>query len=473
MGEPSNSVQELPGDLAERLQRLADTRTAGSRPLPRMDLAVGRSRRRRRAGLSALTAAGLMIAGVTSVELLKPAPQAASPAGESSPGDGLDRLKQAGYAVPTGGSLAGDREWLAQVRERVRQLANTNPDDQGGAANLASADEVQVSWAGELNGTRYALAFYASGTRPTLDWMVLAGAAGAEADQLKVRDNFYIGEPYTSTMTWVTQIFVRGADPEKDPNVVFVTGPKVTGAKVATARHFSAAGQLRTEWRSLPREGSVWVGQLSEAEQYLLDLQIAGTDKISNGGGGLATDAHPRAPGVGGQAIYSRLRAIAAAGTVQSALSCAGEWTTRLGGSIVDQPLIAASTPVSSTNTLTAAVLRSPGGPYLVSFCDASNVNQAAKVFPTDKDPNSFMAAIESPKDAHIRGYLVVAPAGATTVTIGDETAKVHHRLAHFDQDDNRTGEVTVKAFDQAGTEIASVRSVKGDDWPANRVRNR
>jgi hypothetical protein len=474
MANPGDSTQEL----AERYQRLADTQTAGSHPWPGMGLALRRSQRRRLAGMSALTAVSVVLGGALYAQMLEPTTRSSAPAASSSaapetlPRDGLGQLKQAGYGGPTSGSLGGDQDWLNDVRERVRQLAKQQPIEAGkGWADLASADEVLVRWAGELGGTRYVLAFYASTvgftdagstepSKPSFVAVVLAGPAGAAAEALTIRETTTWSEAYSGPVVSAITMFVQPADP-RDPLLAFVTGLKVTGVKVATARHFTADGELSTDWRELRRDGSVWIGELNEAERYLWDLQIKGADsQVSNRG--------PESP------VIARLGAIAAAGTDRQAADCAGEATNGLGGSIVDQPWLATSTRLDSDDVLGAAVLRSPDGPFVVSFCRAHleggkefmyTGSMIGAVVPAPEDSGSLLAVIEDPDPSGadaLGGYLVVAPVGADTVRIGKETVKVRNRLAHFDYADDRAGGVTVQALDRAGKVIATARSVLG-----------
>jgi len=237
-----------------------------------------------------------------------------------------------------------------------------------------------------------------------------------------------------------------------------VIGPTVTGAKVATAREFFTEGTSpRTEWRPLRRDGGVWLGSLNRAELYLSDVRVEGpSDSTSNG---------PLEP-----LPQERFRAIAPAGTDLRVLDCASQGSSYLGGSIVDEPVLAATTPISGGQNLAAAVLRAPGGPWLVSFCKASNPaglrlpsTSLGAVYPAPADPSSFLAAIEAPDDkVGPGGYLVAAPASATTVQIGTEQVRVANRLAYFPHTADRTGPQTVRALDAAGKVIASTRSVVG-----------
>lgn len=466
-------VHELPAELAERLLRLVETETAGSRPWPGVDHALRRDRHRRLTGLSAVTAVGILLGAVAYADLAGPArsSQPASPS-RSVQRQGLAQLRAGGYGGPAGGSLAGDAGWLKQVRERARELAAALPTEEQGRVELDSADDVLVPWAGMIDGTRYALVVY-SGTPGSTSSQFPGGAvqpafvaavlAGDRADRLTIATSTAWAEVTEGRITSGQVLTVLPADPAgAGTTLTFVTGPTVTGVKVAAERHFSAAGKLTTRWRALARQGSVaWVGELTPAETYMSDLQIDGV----NGYASTGPDPSP---------VRARMRGIAPAGVVPGALNCASDETTRVGGSIVDQPVLAATTPVSKNVTFAAGVLRSPDGPWLVAFCQQVvsgsggreySSNSLGAVFPAPTDPATFLGVVENPDrsaEDGPGGYLVVAPAAARTVTMGTETALVQDRLAWFRYNDDRTGTRTVQARDAIGAVIATARSRLG-----------
>jgi hypothetical protein len=368
-------------------------------------------------------------------------------------------LRKAGYAAPTGGSLAGDSEWIAKVRKRAAELVPSLPEG-GGRGDVTSADDVLVPWTGELGGHRYAVVAYPGppvsngGTAKPIATFAAAVLVGEQAEKMTVKGATPWAEPpYQTTSGQV--VWVPTEDPKTQGGraLVFVLGPTVTGAKVATSREFFTKGTSpRTEWRPLRRDGGVWLGTLNLAELYLSDVRLEGpSDSTSNG----PLEPQPQ----------ERFRAIAPAGTDLGLLDCASQVSSDLGGSMVDEPMLAATTRIAG-QTLATAVLRAPGGPWLVSFCMAGS--QPARtvrgaVYPAPADPGKFLAAIEAPDDSGPGGYLVTAPAGATTVQIGTAKVKVTNRLAYFPHTADRTGPQTVRALDATGKVIASTRSVVGD----------
>jgi len=464
---PGDPVHALPADLTERLHRVAEDQTADSKPWPRVDQALRRAQRRRLAGLSAVTVVGVLIAGTVYAGLGEPTTRSEPPStSDSLRREGLAQLRKAGYDGPTGGSLGGDAQWIAQVRERTRDLITELPVE-GGRAVLSSPDEVVVPWTGELGGIRYALAVYPSehstGGPPTKPQPAFAAVVltGDQPDRMTVHDVYAWAEQQPDAITSGQLIWLTPGDPADGiPATVAMLGPTLTGVKVVSAQHFSSKGKTITQSRQLSKDGAMtWVGQLTPAEVYIDDIQLEGV-------GGFGSNALPVRP------VQDRMRSIAPSGTDTTALDCASERTPGLGSSIVDQPMIAATAPMSSSYTLGAAVLRSSDGPWLVSFCQSHNPKSSdaawsggwsgGSVFVGAAGSDSFMAAVEntdSPVSDRLSGYLVVAPVGATTVRIGAETAKVKNRLAYFTYDDDRTGPQTVRALNAAGTVIASVRS--------------
>lgn len=463
MTRPSTPVQDLPADLADRLRRLAEDQTAGSRPWPRVDQALRRNQRRRLAGLSAVTAVGVVIAGVAYAGLIEPTTRS-EPAStsDSQRRESLAELRKAGYGSPTAGSLAGDPQWLAQVRRRAAELVPLLPDG-GGRGDVVSADEVLLPWTGEREGNRYAIVVYPGqpqsngpGRKPTPTFAA-AVLVGERAEEMTIEGIAPWAESYGQSMPGQL-LWAPADDPDNEVAAqVFALGPTVTGVRVATDREFIPdGGPASTEWRPLSREGGVWLGRLNQAEVYLSDVQLEGT-------GNYSSSVPPESP------VIHRFRAIGPAGTDLAALDCASRRSTDLGGAIGDQPVLAATTPLTSTSTLAAAVQRDPHGPLLVTFCTVigPGVGQRTSTsvgaaFRAPADPDTFLAAIEDQDDTiGPGGYLVVAPAGATTVTMGAETAKVTNRLASFSQS-KRTGPQTVRALDRNGTVIATTRSVLG-----------
>lgn len=152
----------LPDEVLTRMSRLAETRTAGSRPFPVLDQAIHRDRVSR-VGVVALAA--LLVTGAVAgvgAEVREGVPASTS----YSPED-------AGYPTKTSGSLAEDTEWLEGLRERVFRT-------QG----VASVDDVRIVAAGDVDDrARFALVLYP--VQPS-DWVqeFWFGAAGDEPDAM-------------------------------------------------------------------------------------------------------------------------------------------------------------------------------------------------------------------------------------------------------------------------------------------------
>jgi hypothetical protein len=473
------------GDLAERLQRLADTRTADRRPWPGVDRAVRRSHRRRLARLSAATALSVALAGAAYAGVVERSSHARSesPAGRVRLA-GLAQLRAAGYADPTGGSLAGDDGYLTQVRRRVQDLTRHMPAT-GGRADLDGPEQVLISWASEVSGSRYVVAVYPAedqspeqATQPTFGEVVLSGPIGAAAADLQVVSATSWADVDPTKITSFSKVFVPTADPGQGPaSLVLVTGPTVTGVRVATARHFSSNGKVATDWRPLRREGrATWVGELSPAELYLADVQIDGADD-SHGENG-----EPVFPGI------AQMASLAPPGTDQTALACASSAQRQLGASVNERPVLGLTAVTSPKNTLAVTVFRAPDGPYLVTFCvvrarprpeeprgatgrfdfplggGGPSTGALVPHGPGNGDTNSLMIAVETDPLQEDAFYLVLAPAGAQTVSVGDKIAPVHNRLAVLPRitADPYAPAATVWARNADGIAIGSVKTVRG-----------
>jgi hypothetical protein len=457
-------------DLAERLQRLADTRTADRRPWPGVDRAVRRSHRRRLAGLSAATAVSVALAGAAYAGLVERSSHARSesPAGRLRL-EGLAQLRAAGYAGPTGGSLAGADGYMTQVRRRVEDLTR-HLSASGGRADLDDPGQVLIPWASEVGGSRYVLAVYPAVNQfpgptpqPMFGEVVLSGPIGAAAADLRVVSATSWADVDPKKITSFSKVFVPTADPGHGPaSLVLVTGPTVTGVRVATARHFIPTGKVATDWRPLRRAGAAtWVGELSSAELYLADVQIDGADGGSENG-------EPVFPGI------AQMASLAPPGTDQPALACASAAQHELGASVKERPVLGLTALTSAKNTLAVTVFRAPDGPYLVTFCrgatghfassrgGGSSTGTLVPHAPGPADTNSLMVAVETDPLEKDASYLVLAPAGAQTVSIGDKIVPVHNRLAVLPRltADPYAPAVTVWARDANGIAIGSVKSV-------------
>jgi len=464
---------DLPPGLAERLQRLAETQTAGSLPWPGVDRSLRRAQRRRLTGVSAVAVATALITAAAFGGLFDGALRSDS----SSPArnlqlNGLSQLRELGYATPTSGSLAGDQAWLKRLRDRVQDLADAQDAEQHHPRSLGSADDVLVPWASELNGSRYALVLYPSAQPPETGQglegfftvALLGGPGGSDADRLTVRHSEMISAGATSGRIAMPRAMSSlGMDAgARFPTVLLVTGPRMSRVEVATTRTFTTDGKFRTQWRDLPRANSmVWVGTLSPAESYLSDVRISGPN-------GYTSTPVGKSEPLGDQAA-----AMAPAGTNVGAVGCAAGGVMSLGPSIAEQPVIAGSTRLTETLVLGSTVLRSPNGVYLAGVCVGrtepggyeilESVSEAT-IGSGPTDAAAFMAAVErNPWPGGVGpAYVVIAPVGATSVAIGTEVVPVHDRLAGFPPRASRSGTVTVRGLDAQGKVIATVQSKAG-----------
>jgi hypothetical protein len=292
MSQSDTPVEELPADLAERWERLARAHTAGSQPWPGVDQAVRRSHRRR-AGIGAISAAGVLVAGVAltgpfnPLSAVSPAePTAVAPATGGTPA--ISREPQtpaeAGLTGPAGGSLGGDRAWITALQKHwMAQNRRT----------IASPDDVLVLWAGDLDGVRYAVIEFKTilgrQAYPT-DWQsaTLHGHLGADADAMTLANwgvnlslqgegaptaGTGLGGPDLNLMSVSSRLAIH-------PAVAFMIAPKATQVDVGTASHLNPDGGGTIHWRRLRKQGAVWVGQLSAIELKVRTFQITGSDGI-------------------------------------------------------------------------------------------------------------------------------------------------------------------------------------------------
>jgi hypothetical protein len=456
----SDQTHELPGELAARLTRLAETRTGDSRPWPRVDQALRRSHRRRVAGASAVAAAGVLVAvavtgGLLSSPSLRSAPVApAAPTADRAP----LTLKEAGLTGAVGGSLAGDTAWQTALRDQVIALTAER-----GQTPVASRNDVLVLWAGDLDRHRYAVVEFrtpksAQSNRPQWNSGTLQGPIGAAADSMRFS-------------AWSSSSSAIPTAPEAsfNPGVVLVTAPRATGVQVASARRFGPTGKVSTTWRSLPKQGdAVWVGQLSAAELYLADYRVLkpGDTGRDDGNGDRGDSTSPT------NGLDAKVAAIAPAGTDLDALSDAADATSSLGASQAEQPVLASGIPLKANETLAAVVLRSPDNGYLFGVAERSVQDPAKKRGSTMfagaisrqpfADPAAFMAAIKLETRAR---YVVIAPAGAVTVRRNGFSAVVRNRLAVLPMTPSDPGTpIAIEALDASGKQIAVVHSITAEE---------
>jgi hypothetical protein len=296
MGQPHDLLEEFPAELAERLQRMAEVQTAGSSPWPGVDRAVQRALRRRVAGVATFAATSVLVVGfalggmfdpgsnrshsVVPIATTPPAvlPTTTTTSTETSVAKTV-RLNgeqvQAAYTGAVGGSLAKDRAWQGALRNRLAHKFSLE-EPQG--------PSILLLWAGDVNGSRYAVALVRT-QPPGQTWMSVLGAgpAGASAGQMEVRYKPGMGVPETGADFLNSKVKAAPF-----AGTVFVKAPRAATIEVATARSFSPDGTVTTTWRPLKKQGgSVWVGDLSAAELHLADYRVDGT--VSGGARAVTT----------------------------------------------------------------------------------------------------------------------------------------------------------------------------------------
>jgi hypothetical protein len=473
----AHPVQDLPAELAERLQRLADTQTAGSSPWPGVDVAVRRSHRRRLAGVSTVAAASLLAGVAAFGGLLTPSQNDSKPV--SPPVTQLPTPvvkhavtpEEAGLTGATGGSLGEDSAWLNGLRDRVIELARHD------RKVTVSRKQIFVLWAGDLNGGRYAVVNYReteTTKRKRSSWVdgIMQGPAGASAGAMELPFSG-IGRNLSTT---ANSEFLPARSPGAPAaGLLFVTAPKASKVEVATARRFGPDGKVSTDWRPLTKQGgAVWATELTAAERYLFDTRVTGM--IGGGGSGASVDT------------VTAAFAVALPGTNRAALERASYLAHDLGASLAEKPVLATSISLGGSNMLAATVLRSPDGGYLFGLAEQYHphpgsqygAEQSTSMISdhTFTSPESMMVAVKVPGDKGVTPkhpkdhYLVIAPAGAEQVMLRGITVKVRNRLAVIDAPappysysaDTPEAPAQIQALDGADQVIGTVTAIEGDE---------
>jgi hypothetical protein len=463
-------TQELPPELAERLHRLAAAQMSESRPWPRVEKAVRRSQRRRLAGMSAVAAACVLIIGVTfsgALGLSSDRSRLAPPAGPQMSATPtvsatVGPLPASGYAGPVGGSLAGDQNWLTQVRARAIELAvdqAPNTDTLRFLERVGTENKVQVLWTSDLDGFRYAYVVYpieGSGSKGTYVQQLLSGPAGASAGQLNITAD---SDPGVIKRGSSKIIFLATHYPAKQyPDLVLVLAPPtVTSAELESSLKFDVDGDSRGVWRPLPREGgAVWVGRLTPGEGYLSDVSLEGASH----GEDIVRSPHnlPQPDELAAK--------VAPAGSNRAAIRAAGAGFEGL-LSLEEQAVFATSRPFSKTGTLAAAVFRTPEGVALVGFAEldlkykATSSQRIQRGGGAASQPLGDLDTLMYGQEAiqgNSAGFYLLTPVGATSARIGNVTVPVVNRLARFDRSVGAPRPFRVEALNAQGKVIATLQ---------------
>ncbi len=455
--KPTDSAPEsgLPSDLALRLHRLAVASTAESRPFPRLDTSIRRSRITRYGGLALACVVAL---AVIAVEVLaggaidragQPVPAAPSPKIVAA-------LKQAGYGTTTSGSLRGDRAWLDAFAAQVRSATPEVPDD----------GVVQVVAAGDIEGrARFAVVLLqttgASVAGPR-NWTreIWLGAAGGPATAMRMVQSESGNAPGEIPVDPVAY-FGKATDPRKLKDAVVVTAaPGADQVFVTSKKHLdlSDPGSYGGTSHNLRKTGpGIWAAAITPAEYSISEMAVNLAPIRS------VTEA----PGFD-------LSAVAPPGTDPTDL----EWLTDrmdrdLKPTRTEVPVYAAAIPDRRKGQLVAALWRSPAGIYVYSLVEHDPAGSGpVRVWhgnglrPAGAQPDAVMAGTRI-EDGPAYRYLLLAPEGSTRVRVGKVTAAVSHRLAVVDvpDDGEEDGSTPSPAefLDPNGTVIGRIRPVLGD----------
>ena len=453
----TNSIQEpgLPEELTTRLHRLADTRTADSRPFPLMDKAIRRARARRHGGF---TLAGVLVAAVVAavvaVEVLtggalRQADQQGAPA---HPRPSIShnwniRAKtpeQAGYGA-TGGSLAADRVWLDGLRQQVRTSGI-----KGEPGTKMVARDVRVVAAGDIGDrARYAVVLVPSrrAGKAGISWTraFWLGAAGAAPsgmhDTVSSGPGAYVPADPDAYFT------NRDAEHDTSHAVAIVVAPGGQNVNITSSLRYLPNGQTPSQGRALtPAGNSVWTGELT-ADEYLLSQYTVDGQTGSGGTNASAPDFSAVSSPQTDPDLLQQLTPVWAFGKLTSKL--------------VPQYAIAQT---FGKGHVVAAVLRSPDNGYLVGLAAISREDNTTVIvqrysgvtsqgFATSGD---VMVAAAASDGEH--NLVILAPQNAVQVRAGGQTATVRSRLAELDTSAAADGQ-QVEALDASGKVIATVRA--------------
>ncbi|MBT0767886.1 hypothetical protein KIH74_03065 [Kineosporia sp. J2-2] len=437
--------QGLPDELVQRMRRLAETGTAGSRPFPRVETAIRRSRVTRYGGVAL---AGAVAAVVIGVEVLAGgaidrADQQGTPATPQVTATATKEPstpEEAGYPERTVGSLAGDDAWLGDLREEFSGNDDWHDPDEPAIA----ADDVRVVAAGDVDGrARYAMVLFSWQKKGRTYWdrSFLLGRAGAAATDLDVVSYQGLPEgpgqvPHDPYTLFVSPSSATDRSSNLDQAVVLVVAPQADQVRITSGRTFAVengAEKITDRYEAVPKIGDgFWAGPVTE-DEYLLS-----TVQIEAGGTRLDSNSMSTAPG------YD-LAAVAATGTDAAALEDLGGSLGGRRASTAEVPVWAGALDVGKKGGhASAALLRSADGVYLAAFADVvpatdvlddedgetmgEDIKRGHMVTTADGDGEAMAGVYVN--SGKTRRYLVIAPEDATRVRVGDVTAKVENRLA-------------------------------------------
>ncbi|GAB6901283.1 hypothetical protein [Kineosporia succinea] len=426
----------LPPELADRLRHLSEAQTRDSRPFPRLDTSVRRDRLTRFGGAAL---AGAAAAAVVAVSVLggnamnradQSVPSRPTPTVSPTPTVEPSTLAQAGYPASTAGSLADDGAWLTGLREKL-------------AADREKVDaaDVHVVAAGDIEDrARFAVLLYSRDKKGKTFWGrdIWLGPVGAPVSGMEpVSTSGLPLEPNQVPHDPMSLFSAPGESRDSRKAVVVVSAPGADTPRIARARTFGVEGthpKITTTRRDVPAVGGgTWAGSVDEDEFRMFDAEVTVGGVLTGG------SAMSRSPGFD-------LAAVAVPGTDPGELDYLGG---SLGGNRptgAQVPIWAAVVPSGAQSKAAATLLRSPGGIYVAGFSE----HQPAEIDPVEDDETPYdvtrqgymvtsaagdddaMASVWIDNGTTHR-YLVIAPAGATRVRVGEKTAAVKNRLAVID----------------------------------------
>ncbi|GAB3249951.1 hypothetical protein [Kineosporia babensis] len=227
-------------EVVDRLQRLAGQVSERSEPFPGVSTAIQRRRRRQITRNSGIALAGVVVAVVIGVETLTGSAferpdQATVMSTPSATSTAQSVVEEAGYPGETRGTLAQDKEWIAELERRVR---SSETELSNGSLKIASRHQVKVVAAGDLaDHTRYAVVLYQADDRFRKNrwhrtfWLGQADSAAEDMlrnggdDRSRTGDLPVEPKVLITTNDWIT-------DPSKA--VVIVSAPQAEAARIAS-----------------------------------------------------------------------------------------------------------------------------------------------------------------------------------------------------------------------------------------------
>jgi hypothetical protein len=258
----------MPTELEQRLRRDLRARQAEvpAPPADLADLVRFRHRRQRRAQVLAAVAAlavGTLLAGAAGLlpgtTLGRSSDTAVSPPPGVAPGI-LD--------WPTRGSLAGDADWLAEVRS----LDWKAPPDLAGEVPDPVVEDRRVAFAGDVPGGRVALVVGEDDGQVGAAWFT--GPAEADPAEMELA-----ATPLSVNRT-SSQAFVRSASPTAATAVLVAVGPPGSSMDLTAPPAVDAGGHELHQRVELPTEDGVAVSTVQGSWSMTREVRSRVDDRL-------------------------------------------------------------------------------------------------------------------------------------------------------------------------------------------------